>query len=132
MTPFLVNSIRLPNSLSSIGFNAFDNIDLKAVYSMIEEPFGLYSGTFNDYTLKNATLYVPIGTIGIYKATEGWQDFAFIEEHTNTGIGIKTTRQDINTIYYTHDGKLTKEPIKGINIIKQSNGTIKKFVKNHF
>jgi len=35
---------------------------------------------FTTNTLNNATLYVPVGTKEKYKATQGWQDFLFIEE----------------------------------------------------
>ena len=47
---------------------------------MIEEPFVLDAGTFSTNTFNNATLYVPTGTIDAYKATEGWNNFKFIEE----------------------------------------------------
>ena len=34
----------------------------------------------------NADLFVPVGTIDKYKATEGWKDFMWITEGIPSGI----------------------------------------------
>jgi hypothetical protein len=66
---------------------------LTSVISLIENPFPIhgksldyYTETFSQNTFKNATLYVPAGTIEKYKATEGWKNFVFIEEGTGNSI----------------------------------------------
>ena len=48
---------------------------------------GKSGGTFHLNTFNNATLYVPVGTIDIYREKVGWKDFAFIEEGTGSGSG---------------------------------------------
>ena len=48
---------------------------------------GKANGTFHLNTFNNATLYVPVGTIDIYREKAGWKDFAFIEEGTGSGSG---------------------------------------------
>ena len=71
-------------------------------------------------------MYVPKGTINMYKATEGWNSFMFIEELDNdTGIEKVISENDIKDIHTLRGIKL-KSPSKGINIIKQKDGTIKK------
>ena len=76
----------IPNSVKSIGEHAFSSYDLPEVISMIENPFDINTNTFSDKTFRNATLYIPIGTIEKYKATEGWKKFAFIKERFENSI----------------------------------------------
>jgi len=80
-----LTSVAIPNSVTNIGGRAFDGVDLPYVVSLIENPFvicGKASGdrTFSNNTFNNATLYIPVGTMDKYKATEGWKDFLYIEE----------------------------------------------------
>ena len=75
-----LTNITIPNSVTSIGGNAFSEVNLNSVVSQIENPFRLYDQPFSENTLKNATLYVPAGTIYKYYATDGWKDFKNIVE----------------------------------------------------
>ena len=104
-----LTSVTIPNSVTSIGDLAFFGIDMPTVISLIENPFRLYSSIFSNNTLKNATLYVPVGTIDKYKSTKGWKEFLFIEEGTGPNGGGETPETKIcatPTIGY-QNGKLT-------------------------
>ena len=105
-----LTSVTIGNRVTSIGSRAFNGMDVPIVISLIENPFKLYDGTFSNNTLINATLYVPVGTIDKYKATNGWKDFLFIEEGTGPNGGGGETPETKTcatpTIGY-QNGKLT-------------------------
>jgi hypothetical protein len=75
-----LTSVTIPSSVTSIGAYSFEGCDIPIVVSLIESPFEISSETFTQNTFKNATLYVPKGTIEKYKATSGWKEFLFISD----------------------------------------------------
>ncbi len=106
-----ITNLVIPNSVTSIGSQAFDGVDFPTVVSLIENPFMITGKTsilrtFTQNTFNNATLYVPKGTIEKYKATDGWKDFLFIEEGTGGGSTPTTQKCEKPTISY-ENGKLT-------------------------
>ena len=130
-----LTSVTIPNSVTSIERNAFDGADISTVVSLIENPFEIegissyYSCVFSKNTFDYATLYVPKGTKEKYKATEGWKDFAFIEEGLPSNI-ISIEGNNVKTKCYGLDGKMITSPHNGIGIIKLANGKTKKVLIN--
>ena len=84
------------SSVEVIGINAFLCSKLETIVSFIENPSSIlgsktYNQTFSSNAFKNATLYVPEGSINIYKNKDGWKDFTHIVEGlpnsiTSTGV----------------------------------------------
>lgn len=66
------------------------------IISEIEKPFRLEPSTFNNNP-KLPTLYVPVGKINLYKATEGWNEFANIDEIQN--LAVTLTANSYNKVY---------------------------------
>jgi len=116
--------------VTSIGSRAFEHCNLPVVISLINIPFNIYgkanegNNVFSLNTFENATLYVPVGTIDKYKATEGWKDFAHIVEGEPTGVNVVRNTEGNKAVVYDLNGVRLSESQKGINII---NG--KKYVK---
>ena len=101
-----LTSVTIPNSVTSIGEKAFYGCDiLSEVISKIEDPFNIGTNMFSDNTFYNATLYIPAGTIGKYKATEGWKNFVFIEE-SYTDVNVKLNKNKL-VVEKTKTAKLT-------------------------
>ena len=103
---------------------------MTTVVSLIENPFVIVGKSssyraFSENTFDNATLYVPVGTIDKYKATNGWKDFAYIVEGTPTGIKVIENTQKKNATVYDLNGVRLSEPKKGINIINGQKVVIK-------
>ena len=107
-----LTSITFTKNIKHIGFGAFDGADIPIVISLIKKPFSIGgkssdNKTFTLNTFNNATLYVPVGTIELYKGAEGWKDFVFIEEGTGpNGGGEKPEQCATPTIAYK-GGKLS-------------------------
>ena len=89
---YYMQKVVLPSTLTSIDEYAFrDNSNLATVISHISRPFAINNNVFGseskwneetqqyDYTCP-ADLYVPEGTIDLYKSTEGWTVFSNIYE----------------------------------------------------
>lgn len=96
---------------------------------MIQEPFEV-SNIVSNLIYNNGTLYVPEGTIEKYKATDGWKQFVWIEEGMPTGIKQPNANgaDATETQRYTIGGDVINKPQRGINIVKMSNGSVKKVV----
>ena len=80
-----LNSVTIPNSVTSIGAFAFMNCtSLAIVISEIEEPFVIDETVFSNIP-SDATLIVPKDTKAKYQVTEGWSQFKNIIEDGGEG-----------------------------------------------
>ena len=124
-----LTSLTLPSSVTSIGSSAFEGCSgLTSVYVSWKSPLSFFASTFKDANTEKCILYVPKGTYDDYWLSN-WGIFANIVEYDATGINHIMTSGDAKEISrYAVDGQRLEVPAKGLNIVKYSDGSVKKVV----
>ena len=122
-----ITSIVVPSSVTTLGMYAFQRCsNLLSVYVSWPTPISAYK-TFSETNLGKCTLYVPQGTEQDYWLANVWGDFGKIVEYDPTGIDKVTTSTDAKELSrYSVNGQRLSAPAKGLNIVKYSDGSVKK------
>ena len=122
-------SLTIPSSVTSIGDWAFDGCSgLTSIYVYPENLPELGTYIFNGCDAKNCTVYVPKGTYDAYKSSE-FGYFEKIVEFDASGIDKVTTSTNAKEVSrYSANGQRLSAPAKGLNIVKYSDGSVKKVV----
>ena len=122
-----LTSINLPASITEIGEDAFkDCSGLTSIYVYAEKVPGIGSYAFKGCDAKKCTVYVPKGTYDDYCLSE-FRYFENIVEFEATGIANTTTSTDVKEVSrYSVNGQRLVGPTKGLNIVKYSDGSVKK------
>ena len=124
-----LTSLTIPSSVTSIGPSAFSGCSgLTSIYVYPEKLPKLGTDIFSGCDAKNCTVYVPTGTYDDYWLSEiGY--FENIVEFDATGIDKVTTSTDAKELSrYSVNGQQLSAPAKGLNIVKYSDGSVKKVV----
>ena len=120
-------SLTIPSSVTSIGGFAFNDCSgLTSIYAYMEKLPETGSNLFLGCDEKKCTVYVPKGTYDDYFVSE-FGFFSHIVEFDATGIDKTTTSTDVEEVsrYYLNGQRLVG-PTKGLNIVKYSDGSVKK------
>ena len=122
-------SLTIPSSVTSIGDGAFvECTGLTSIYVYPEKVPELGTDVFNGCDAKNCTVYVPKGTYDAYKSSE-FGYFEKIVEFDAAGIDKVTTSANAKEVSrYSANGQRLSAPAKGLNIVKYSDGSVKKVV----
>ena len=120
-------SLTIPSSVTSIGGFAFNDCSgLTSIYAYMEKLPETGSNLFLGCDAKNCTVYVPKGTYDDYFVSE-FGFFSHIVEFDATGIDKTTTSTDVEEVSrYSLNGQRLVGPTKGLNIVKYSDGSVKK------
>lgn len=120
-----LESVEISSSVTSIGDHAFNYCnELTQVYSYIAEPFAINSNVFSATAKENATLYVPQGTLNLYKEADGWKEFANIVEMSIGDVEQISSESGVSDVYNLNGQKA--DALSGINIIRKTDGTTQK------
>lgn len=124
-----LTSLTLPSSVTSIGDSAFEGCSgLTSIYVSWESPLPINASIVEYANTKKCILYVPKGTYDDYWLSN-WGIFENIVEYDATGIDHITTSGEAKEISrYAADGQRLEVPAKGLNIVKYSDGCVKKVV----
>ena len=127
-------SITIGNSVQNIDNLAFDGcLYLADLYCYAKVP-KTESNAFRNSGIEYVTLHVPASYIAAYKKSSPWNEFGEIVALTDddpkpTGIIGVVNEDDACAVgYYSLEGQRIEVPRKGVNIVKMSDGTMKKIV----
>ena len=122
-----LTSITLPSGVTEIGKSAFAICSgLTSIYVYAEKMPKLGTNMFDDCDAKKCTVYVPKGTYDDYWLSE-FGYFENIVEFDPTGINNVITSNDAKELSrYSLNGQRLSAPTKGLNIVKYSDGSVKK------
>lgn len=134
-----LTTITIGSGVKSIGSYAFALCEnLKDVYCMVEETSSnslkthLYasSNAFTGSYVEYATLHVPASSTNAYITTEPWSSFKEVVALTDQelSVGGITNNKMMELDSYTIGGQRTNNKTRGLNIIRMSDGTMKKVV----
>lgn len=124
---FSLDYFEFGNKMENIGKEAFsDCTNVTKIISHANIPPICDTQALDDINKWNCTLYVPNGAVAAYQAAAQWKEFFFVE--VDTGIPQALGDSLSFTNYYSLDGQRIEEPRKGVNIVKMSDGTVKKIV----
>ena len=123
-----LTSLNLPASITEIGYNAFYGCSgLASIYVYAEKVPKMDDYVFTNCDAKKCILYVPKGTYDDYWLSDFGNYFENIVEFDATGIDKTATSTDAKEVSrYSVNGQRLVGPTKGLNIVKYSDGSVKK------
>ena len=135
----LMTTIIIPASVEYLEKNSLMQCNgLTDIYVCRQEPpdnrspFG--DPYLDGFDFDHVVLHVPTGCMSDYATGKTWKYFKNIVEFDPnnmgdpTGIGLQTVEETGENTFFSADGKQLQSPQRGLNIVRQKNGTSVKVV----
>ena len=124
----------LPSTLEFMGEYALSCPNLKTLrcYATVPPTVSTaeYAETFYNVSNTDCHLYVPAGTVETYNDAEGWNYFLKVSELSSTGIHSATAFNKAgHAATYTLDGRRAMPGTKGLHIVVDANGKVRKVMR---
>jgi hypothetical protein len=122
-------SVTIGSGVGSIEDHVFSDCSaMSDIYCKAESVPKTNISTFDSTDISQVTLHVPESAIEAYRSTKPWSEFGKIVAIDGADINAIRCNDSIREGYYTLDGCRLTAPQKGINIIRQSDGTTRKVI----
>ncbi|MBP3786823.1 MAG: leucine-rich repeat protein, partial [Prevotella sp.] len=122
----------IPASVRKIEWAAFSvpNFSSHTVYMYAEEPpADTHLEAFADWTMEKSVLYVPEGSLEVYRQTAPWSYFGTIKEFDPTNIKtLRDLNESDSACCYDLQGRIVSPESHGVRIMLTRNG-VQKVVK---
>ena len=108
-----IGYVTLPESITSIGTNAFNGSNIGKLFVGWDEPIQVETNTFS----RVDTMYCPSGSVTNYRYVRGWNVAKwYISTENPVGIeGIEANKEE-DDVYYNLEGIRVENPSEGIYI----------------
>ncbi len=122
-----LETLHLPSTVSNIKMGNFVSCSKLKEITLAAAVPPAYTGTDLSAFAETTTLYVPEGSIEAYKADSNWGKILNIKKLSEYSAAELISEENaVETIRYDITGRILSTPQKGINIIKMSDGSVKK------
>ena len=126
-----LTSLNIPSTVTYIGNDAFRDCNLASIYVSRKTPLVIDGSVFKGVNKEKCVLYVPQDSYQDYWLAEGWGDFKNIVEYDATKVGNSVVDKEIKEVArYTANGQRLDAPTKGLNIVRYSDGSVRKELHN--
>ena len=128
---YSLSTITIPANVRKIGKMAFEDCrSMTSFYCCVEDPQEIELGedVFNRIN-EDCILYVPQGCAQSYRDDERWNAFSEIREFDVTQVEPVPHQAAVPVEYYNLSGSKLPAPQQGINIIRYSDGTVRKVTR---
>ena len=125
---YSLTTITISANVRKIGKMAFEDCrSMASFYCRVENPQEIELGedVFNRIN-EDCILYVPQGCAQAYRDDERWNAFSEIREFDVTAVEPVVPQAVVPVEYYNLSGSKLPAPQQGINIIRYSDGTVRK------